>query len=75
MTTHPNRSRHRPRRHPRPAEIRSARERAGLTQAQAAALVYCTWQGWAKWEAGDRLMHPAMWELWRLKVGGGTAQG
>lgn len=55
-------------RSPIPAEIRAAREAAGLTQTQAAALIYCKLRSWQDWEAGKRRMHPAMWELFRVKV-------
>jgi DNA-binding transcriptional regulator YiaG len=68
MPTHPNRSGRRASRNPRPDEIRRARERAGLTQTAAAALIYCTLRGWQDWESGARRMHPAFWELWRRKV-------
>ena len=59
---------------PTPAQIRAAREAAGLTQSQAAELVhagsYRTWQNWER-DAGDveaREMPLASWELFRLKV-------
>ena len=68
MANHPNRGRKDPAANPDPDDIRAARERAGLTQTQAAALIYCTLRGWQDWEAGARRMHPAFWELWRLKV-------
>ena len=54
-----------PSRNPTPVEIRRARDRAGLTQTKAAALVYTTDRVWRQWEAGDRRMHPAFWELFR----------
>lgn len=53
---------------PSPDEVKAARQRAGLTQAAAAALIYCGWRAWQEWEAGNRRMHPAYWELWALKV-------
>lgn len=53
---------------PAPAIIKAAREAAGLTQTAAAALIYCTLRGWQEWEAGNRRMHPAFWELWRMKA-------
>jgi len=53
---------------PSPAEIRAAREAAGLTQSQAAALVRSGLRSWQQWESGDRKMHPAFWELFRIKV-------
>ena len=68
MTTHPNRSRHRNRRNPTPAEIAQARAAAGLTQAAAAALVHTTGRVWRQWDAGDRSMHPAFWDLFTLAV-------
>lgn len=52
---------------PAPAEIRAARERLGLTQTAAAALVHSALRSWQQWEAGDRAMHPALWELFRAK--------
>lgn len=70
MATHPNRSKKNPSaaRNPKPDEIRAAREAAGLTQTEAAEVIYCTLRGWQEWEAGARRMHPAFWELWRIKV-------
>ena len=53
---------------PTPNAIRAARTAAGLTQTQAAAMIYCTLRGWQDWEHGKRTMHPAFWELWRIKV-------
>jgi DNA-binding transcriptional regulator YiaG len=60
---------------PPPDEIRAAREAAGLSCAQAAELVHCTRRAWYLWEAVDnassrRAMHPAVWELFRLKTCG-----
>ena len=54
---------------PTPAAIRAAREAAGLTQPQAAALVHTDTRSWRRWELGERAMHPAFWELFRLKTG------
>lgn len=69
MANHPNRSRTPTAAStPSPEAIRAAREAAGLTQTQAAELIYCTLRGWQQWEAGERRMHPAMWELWQLKA-------
>lgn len=53
---------------PTPAEIRQARETAGLTQPKAAALLHATLRAWQMWEAGDRKMHPAFWELLQIKL-------
>ncbi|MBC7215647.1 MAG: helix-turn-helix domain-containing protein [Burkholderiaceae bacterium] len=70
MPNHTNRSRRStsPAANPAPAAIRAAREAAGMTQSQAAALVHSTLRAWQRWESGDRRMHPAIWELFRLKV-------
>ena len=53
---------------PDPATIRAAREHAGLTQTEAAALVHGSLRAWQQWEAGDRAMHPGLWELFGLKT-------
>lgn len=55
---------------PKPAAIRAARKAAGLTQTQAAALIYSTMRTWQDWEAGARRMHPALFELFLLKSRG-----
>jgi DNA (cytosine-5)-methyltransferase 1 len=70
MPNHPNRSKRTPRegRNPSPEEIRASRETSGLSQTQAAALIYCDMTAWQKWEYGERRMHPAFWELFQLKV-------
>lgn len=75
MTTHPNRSRarDRPDRTPAPKEIAAAREAAGLTQTAAADLLHTSCRSWQQWEAGDRRLHPAFWELFRIKVESLTA--
>jgi len=52
---------------PAPAEVRAAREAAGLSQTAAGVLVHTTCRTWQQWEAGDRRMHPAFWELFRIK--------
>lgn len=75
MANHPNRGRGRdthPAANPTPAQIRAARDAAGLTQQQAAELVYATLRTWQNWEAEDgdeaRRMHPGLFELFELKV-------
>ena len=69
MSNHPNRSMGgSPSRNPTPDEVRAAREEFGLSQTTAASLVHTTCRTWQQWEAGDRRMHPAFWELFRLKV-------
>lgn len=74
MASHPNRSAGNPARNPSPAEVRAAREAAGLTQAQASSLVYASLRNWQQWEQTEgtssaRRMHPAIWELFRVKAG------
>ena len=69
MPNHPNRSRAASAaRNPTPEEIRAAREAAGLSQTAAGALVHTTCRTWQQWEAGDRRMHPAFFELFSIKV-------
>lgn len=68
MSNHPNRSKHGPARNPKPAEIRALRDRAGLTQTEFGELIHATLRSVQMYEAGDRRMHPAIWELARLKV-------
>lgn len=75
MTASPNRPKRAevPARNPAPAEVRAARERAGLTQTEAARLVHTSLRSWQQWEAeagttGHRSMHPAFWELFQIKT-------
>lgn len=72
MSNHPNRSAGHQARNPTPSEVRAAREAAGLTQTQAAALVYASLRNWQQWEQGEganvRRMHPGLWELFRIKT-------
>lgn len=70
MSNHPNRSKKSPSpsRNPKPDEIRRVREAANLTQTDAAAMLHTTDRVWRQWEAGDRQMHPAFWELFTLKL-------
>lgn len=58
----------RPYRSPTPEQIREARRKAGQTQAQAGAAIYATRRTWQNWEAGERSMHPALFELYVLKT-------
>ena len=74
MSNHPNRGAGHPARNPTAAEVRAAREAAGLTQAQASSLVYASLRNWQQWEQSEgassaRRMHPAIWELFRMKAG------
>jgi len=55
---------------PTPAEIALAREVAGLTQSQAAELVFLgAGQRWAEYERGLRVMDYSRWELFAIKTG------
>lgn len=54
---------------PTPAEVRAARDAAGLTQAQAAALALSSVRTWAKWESGERRISPPAWALFRVRAG------
>lgn len=54
---------------PSPEQVREGRAAAGLTHAAAAALVHANTRSWQKWEAGERDMHPAFWELFCIKTG------
>ncbi len=53
---------------PTPEEIRQARELAGLSTADASALVHRTQRNWQQWESGARAMDAALWELFTLKL-------
>lgn len=53
---------------PTPKKIKQARKTAGLTQTQAAALIYKQLRTWQQWEAGDRTMDPALFELFEIKT-------
>jgi DNA-binding transcriptional regulator YiaG len=53
---------------PAAQSIRQYRKNINLTQSQAAAIVYVTPRAWQQWEAGVRAMHPAFFELFRLKT-------
>lgn len=53
---------------PTPADVKSARIAAGLTQKQAAAVIYKDIRAWQRYEAGDRHMDAALYELFLLKT-------
>ena len=48
-------------------KIKQARKDAGLTQSQAAKLVYSSLRTWQNWEKMDNI-HPAIFELFLIKV-------
>lgn len=66
---HPNRGTPTAASNPAPSEILAARQAAGLTQAQSAALVHSTTRRWQEWESGTHRMHPATYELYLIKTG------
>jgi DNA-binding XRE family transcriptional regulator len=53
---------------PTPAEIRAAREAAGLTQQEAGELIHGSRRAWQDYESGARKMHPGLWELFQAKA-------
>lgn len=67
MANHPNRGKRTAASTPTPDEIRDWRRARELSAAAAGALVYTSGRAWQLWEAGERRMHPATWELARIK--------
>jgi len=53
---------------PTPEQIKQARKEAGLTQTQAADLIYKSCRAWQQYEKGDREMDKALFELFMLKT-------
>lgn len=53
---------------PTPEQIKQSRMDAGLTQTQAANLIYSKLRSWQHWEDGDRKMHPGLYELFMIKI-------
>lgn len=69
MSNHPNRGRRpTPASRPPPEAIRARRRELRMTQRAAAEVVYGTEVAWRSWESGERPMHPATWELFRIKT-------
>ena len=56
-------------RNPTPAEIRTARRDAGLTQTEAAHLIHSTLRTWQDHESGISKMNMASWELFCIAIG------
>ncbi len=53
---------------PTPEQIKKARKDAGLTQTQAADLIYKSCRAWQQYEKGDREMDKALFELFMIKA-------
>jgi putative transcriptional regulator len=53
---------------PTPEQIKQARTDAGLTQTQAAALLYKTCRAWQKWESGEAKMDRVFFEYFLNKI-------
>ena len=54
---------------PTPEQIKQSRLNAGLTQAQAAAVIHKKLLTWQRYESGDRRMDCALYEFFMLKTG------
>jgi DNA-binding transcriptional regulator YiaG len=57
---------------PSAEEITALRASSGLTQAGIARLLHTSAGVFRQWESGNRRMHPAMWELLRIKLAHNT---
>lgn len=69
MPNHPNRSKFKtPAARPPPPTIHAARQSLAMSPRDAAQVVYATERAWRSWEAGERPMHPAIWELFKVKT-------
>jgi len=66
MSNHPNRGKGGRCKNPTPAAIRAARERAGMTQQEAADSICSSLRTWEDWEGGRARMHPAFFRLFRI---------
>lgn len=53
---------------PTAEQIRVARIKAKLTPDKAAELIYMKRRTWQYYESGKVSMHPALWELWQIKL-------
>ena len=68
MTNHPNRSRHSSSANPPPESIKALREAAGLSQTAFGVAMHSGLRTVQDWEAGERRMHPGLWELATIKI-------
>lgn len=53
---------------PTPLQIKSARLDAGISQKDAAALVWVSARAWQYWEGGERKMPRAIWEFFKIRL-------
>ena len=51
-----------------PERIKWARLDNGLSVSECARMVYVSERNWRRWEAGDRAMPEAAWELFKIKL-------
>lgn len=58
-----------------PSDVRAARQAAGHTQEQAAAVIYRKWRTWQDWETGVTRPDPALVELYLIKTGQKSPSG
>ena len=69
MVNHPNRSKNKTSsNNPTTEQVKAARAGTGLTQTQAAEVIYSTLKSWQNWEDGRRPMHPGLFELFLIKT-------
>lgn len=54
---------------PTAARVRAMREKVGLTQWEAARVIYITTNAWQKYENGSRIMPRHSFELFKIKTG------
>ncbi len=53
---------------PTPEKIKATRIASGLTQAEAAKLIFGAMRSWQDYEAGKRKMHPAIFAFFLLRT-------
>jgi putative transcriptional regulator len=53
---------------PKGTEVRELRETFGISQTEAAEMVYSTLRSWQNWEADEVSMHPAIWAWFKHSV-------
>ena len=68
MPNHPNRSAPRAATTPTPEAIKERRAACGLTQPQAAVLIHASTRAWQAYEAGERRLHPGLWDLFIIRT-------